>query len=91
MTAVQLQAKKSTVEPEKLPLGAAVTTAVVTAVATAQYCSCCDLACGIGFQRLHLIRWRVHQRFEKVRVVAPPSIPSALRAFERDFLSRAGV
>ncbi|SCV74041.1 BQ2448_6473 [Microbotryum intermedium] len=48
------------------------------------------LACGIGFQRLHLIRWRVHQRFEKDRVVAPPSIPSALRAFERDFLSRAG-
>ncbi|SCV67509.1 BQ2448_5120 [Microbotryum intermedium] len=48
------------------------------------------LACGIGFQRLHLIRWRVHQRFEKDRVVAPHSIPSALRAFERDFLSRAG-
>ncbi|SGY14737.1 BQ5605_C013g07070 [Microbotryum silenes-dioicae] len=48
------------------------------------------LACAIGFQRLHLLRWRVHQRFEKDRVVAPPSIPSALRAFKRDFLSRAG-
>ncbi|SCV71346.1 BQ2448_2934 [Microbotryum intermedium] len=35
-------------------------------------------------------KWMVHQRFEKDRVVAPPSIPSALRAFERDFLSRAG-
>ncbi|SCV74726.1 BQ2448_7755 [Microbotryum intermedium] len=32
----------------------------------------------------------VHQRFEKDRVVAPPSISSALWAFERDFLSRAG-
>ncbi|SGY89027.1 BQ5605_C132g13378 [Microbotryum silenes-dioicae] len=29
-------------------------------------------------------------RFEKDRVVAPPSIPSALRAFNRDYLSRAG-
>ncbi|SGZ05856.1 BQ5605_C031g10895 [Microbotryum silenes-dioicae] len=48
------------------------------------------LACAIGFQRLHLLRWDVHQRFEKDRVVAPPSIPSALRAFKRDFLSRAG-
>ncbi|SGY55966.1 BQ5605_C006g04098 [Microbotryum silenes-dioicae] len=48
------------------------------------------LACAIGFQRLHLLRWHVHQRFEKDRVVAPPSIPSALRAFKRDFLSRAG-
>ncbi|SGY14747.1 BQ5605_C013g07080 [Microbotryum silenes-dioicae] len=35
-------------------------------------------------------RWRVHQRFELDKVVAPPSLPSALRAFERDFLSRAG-
>ncbi|SCV73778.1 BQ2448_6208 [Microbotryum intermedium] len=43
-----------------------------------------------GGRRLHLVRWRVHQRFEKDRVVAPPSIPSALRAFEREFLSRAG-
>ncbi|SGY41788.1 BQ5605_C003g02557 [Microbotryum silenes-dioicae] len=49
------------------------------------------LACVIGFQRLHLLRWRVHQRFELDRVVAPPSIPSALRAFKRDFLSRAGL
>ncbi|SGZ06439.1 BQ5605_C031g10943 [Microbotryum silenes-dioicae] len=48
------------------------------------------LACAIGFQRLHLLRWRVHQRFELDKVVAPPSLPSALRAFERDFLSRAG-
>ncbi|SCZ92395.1 BZ3501_MvSof-1269-A2-R1_Chr2-1g04372 [Microbotryum saponariae] len=48
------------------------------------------LACAIGFQRLHLLRWRVHQRFELDNVVAPPSLPSALRAFERDFLSRAG-
>ncbi|SGY27460.1 BQ5605_C128g13347 [Microbotryum silenes-dioicae] len=48
------------------------------------------LACAIGFQRLHLLRWHVHQRFEKDRVVAPPSIPSALRAFNRDYLSRAG-
>ncbi|SGY53843.1 BQ5605_C006g03809 [Microbotryum silenes-dioicae] len=48
------------------------------------------LACAIGFQRLHLLRWHVHQRFKKDRVVAPPSIPSALRAFKRDFLSRAG-
>ncbi|SGZ21705.1 BQ5605_C042g12000 [Microbotryum silenes-dioicae] len=32
----------------------------------------------------------VHQRFELDKVVAPPSLPSALRAFERDFLSRAG-
>ncbi|SGZ30891.1 BQ5605_C046g12259 [Microbotryum silenes-dioicae] len=38
----------------------------------------------------HLLRWRVHQRFELDKVVAPPSLPSALRAFERDFLSRAG-
>ncbi|SGZ35062.1 BQ5605_C069g12855 [Microbotryum silenes-dioicae] len=45
------------------------------------------LACAIGFQRLHLLRWHVHQRFEKDRVVAPPSIPSALRAFNRDYLS----
>ncbi|SGY90857.1 BQ5605_C039g11833 [Microbotryum silenes-dioicae] len=29
-------------------------------------------------------------RFELDKVVAPPSLPSALRAFERDFLSRAG-
>ncbi|SCZ95546.1 BZ3500_MvSof-1268-A1-R1_C050g00197 [Microbotryum saponariae] len=43
--------------------------------------------CGV---RLHLLRWRVHQRFELDNVVAPPSLPSALRAFERDFLSRAG-
>ncbi|SCZ96566.1 BZ3500_MvSof-1268-A1-R1_Chr4-4g07432 [Microbotryum saponariae] len=48
------------------------------------------LACAIGFQRLHLLRWRVHQRFELDNVVASPSLPSALRAFERDFLSRAG-
>ncbi|SGY96019.1 BQ5605_C036g11535 [Microbotryum silenes-dioicae] len=48
------------------------------------------LACAIGFQRLHLLRWRVHQRFELDKDVAPPSLPSALRAFERDFLSRAG-
>ncbi|SGY15525.1 BQ5605_C013g07393 [Microbotryum silenes-dioicae] len=48
------------------------------------------LACAIGFQRLHLLRWRVHQWFELDKVVAPPSLPSALRAFERDFLSRAG-
>ncbi|SCZ89483.1 BZ3500_MvSof-1268-A1-R1_Chr1-1g01210 [Microbotryum saponariae] len=48
------------------------------------------LACAIGFQRLHLLRWRVHQRFELDNVVAPPSLPSTLRAFERDFLSRAG-
>ncbi|SGY93040.1 BQ5605_C037g11568 [Microbotryum silenes-dioicae] len=48
------------------------------------------LACAIDFQRLHLLRWRVHQRFELDKVVAPPSLPSALRAFERDFLSRAG-
>ncbi|SCZ91661.1 BZ3500_MvSof-1268-A1-R1_Chr5-1g07589 [Microbotryum saponariae] len=48
------------------------------------------LACAIGFQRLHLLRWRVHQRFELDNVVAPSSLPSALRAFERDFLSRAG-
>ncbi|SGZ11271.1 BQ5605_C106g13184 [Microbotryum silenes-dioicae] len=27
------------------------------------------LACAIGFQRLHLLRWHVHQRFEKDRVV----------------------
>ncbi|SGZ09072.1 BQ5605_C030g10838 [Microbotryum silenes-dioicae] len=43
--------------------------------------------CGV---RLHLLRWRVHQRFELDNVVAPPSLPSALRAFERGFLSRAG-
>ncbi|SCZ98675.1 BZ3500_MvSof-1268-A1-R1_Chr3-1g05541 [Microbotryum saponariae] len=48
------------------------------------------LACAIGFQRLHLLRWRVHQRFELDKVMASPSLPSALRAFERDFLSRAG-
>ncbi|SCZ93429.1 BZ3500_MvSof-1268-A1-R1_Chr6-3g08655 [Microbotryum saponariae] len=48
------------------------------------------LACAIGIQRLHLLRWRVHQRFELDNVVASPSLPSALRAFERDFLSRAG-
>ncbi|SGY56521.1 BQ5605_C006g04142 [Microbotryum silenes-dioicae] len=48
------------------------------------------LACAIGFQRLHLLRWRVHQRFELDKVVAPPSLPSTLRAFEREFLSRAG-
>ncbi|SGZ35631.1 BQ5605_C143g13437 [Microbotryum silenes-dioicae] len=51
--------------------------------------------CGFGwparsaFQRLHLLRWRVHQRFELDKVVALLA-PSALRAFERDFLSRAG-
>ncbi|SGZ30059.1 BQ5605_C114g13238 [Microbotryum silenes-dioicae] len=28
------------------------------------------LACAIGFQRLHLLRWHVHQRFEKDRVKA---------------------
>ncbi|SGZ08010.1 BQ5605_C030g10761 [Microbotryum silenes-dioicae] len=48
------------------------------------------LACAIGFQRLHLLRWRVHQWFELDNVVAPPSLPSALRAFEQDFLSQAG-
>ncbi|SGZ35541.1 BQ5605_C062g12755 [Microbotryum silenes-dioicae] len=34
--------------------------------------------------------WFGWLRFEKDRVVAPPSIPSALRAFNRDYLSRAG-
>ncbi|SGY54731.1 BQ5605_C006g03903 [Microbotryum silenes-dioicae] len=50
------------------------------------------LACAIGFQRLHLLRWRVHQRFELDKVVHGPSLaPQCTQSVRARFSLSSGL